>query len=81
LTPRCHERFEPLRAERLFGFEVSISRFCAPEAQVRVLVRALLGPMSELSLHRRDRLAAGDGLARDRVPLVAAEQPEPELLL
>lgn len=42
--------------------------FLRPRAQVRILVRALLGPMPELGLHRLDRLAAGDGLARDRVP-------------
>src|SRR6185295_6797915 len=55
--------------------------FLRPRAQVRVLVRALLGPMAELGLHRLDRLAAGDGLARDRMPphRVVAEQTEPEL--
>lgn len=45
-------------------------------SEVRVLVRALLGAMTELSLHSFDRLAARDRLARHRVPpqLVVAEQ-------
>jgi hypothetical protein len=45
-------------------------------------MRALLGPMSELGLHRLHRFAARHGLARDRVPthLVMAEQSETELL-
>ena len=51
--------------------------------QVRVLVRALLGLVAELGLHRLDRLAAVNGLASDRVPLhlVVTEQAEPGILL
>jgi len=53
----------------------------APE--VRVPMRALLGTMPELGLHRLHGLAVRDGLARHRVPsqLVMGEHPEPELLL
>src|SRR5580698_8902678 len=52
-------------------------------AEVRVLMRALLGAMPELGLHRLHRFAARHGLAGDRVPthLVMAEQSETELLL
>jgi len=52
-------------------------------AEVRVLVRALLGLVAELGLHRLHGLAARDRLGRDRVPsqLVMGELPEPQLLL
>lgn len=46
---------------------------------MRVLVRALLGLVAELGLHRLYRLAAGNGLARDRV--VVAEHAEADLCL
>ena len=50
---------------------------------MRVLVRALLGAMAELGLHRLHGLAACDRLARHRMPphLVMAEHAETELLL
>ncbi len=52
-------------------------------AEVRVLVRALLGTMPELRLHSLDGLPACDGLARHRMPadLVMAERPQTELAL
>jgi hypothetical protein len=65
----------PRRLERLD--ETALS--AAPE--VRVLVRALLGPMPELGLDGLHGLAARDGLARHRMPPVVAEQSESELLL
>src|ERR1700690_308494 len=51
--------------------------------KVRVLVRALLGAVTELRLHGLDRSAARDRLARHRVPphLVMAERSKAELAL
>src|SRR4051794_35968571 len=65
------------------GFERFDEAFLRASTEVRVLVRALLGEMTELSLHCLDRRAARDGLARDRMPthFVVAEQTEAELLL
>ena len=57
--------------------------FLSPRTEVRVAVRALLGLVAELGLHRLDRPAARDGLAGHRMPpqLVVAEHAEPKLLL
>ena len=54
-----------------------------PRSKVRVLVRALLGAVPELSLNGLDRFAARDRLARHRMPphLVVAEHSETELPL
>ena len=70
-----------VRSER--RFERFDETFLSARAEVRVLVRALLGEMPELSLHCLDRRPACDRLARHRMPthLVVAEQTESELAL
>src|SRR6266568_7098907 len=70
-----------VRSER--RFERFDETFLSARAEVRILVRALLGEMPELSLHCLDRRAACDRLARHRMPthLVVAEQTESELAL
>src|SRR5258708_15600669 len=70
-----------VRSER--RFERFDETFLSARTEVRILVRALLGEMPELSLHCLDRRAACDRLARHRMPthLVVAEQTESELAL